>query len=88
MVVTTGVHAAAVAAEAGADHQGMGWYLLMCDIFYIQWLSSFTVTHAYTHYLSLYPISTLPEHLHSTILCTPKLPENTQNQRKLVSFPL
>ena len=35
-----------------------------------------------------YPISTLPEHLHSTILRTPKLPENTQNQRKLVSFPL
>ena len=24
-----------------------------------------------------YPISTLPEHLHSTILRTPKLPENT-----------
>ena len=36
---------------------------------------------------SLYPISTLPEHLHSTILRTPKLPENTPNQRKLVSIP-
>ena len=35
-----------------------------------------------------YPISTLPEHLHSTILRMPKLPENTPIQRKLVSFPL
>ena len=34
-----------------------------------------------------YPIGTLPEHLHSIILRMPKLPENTQIQRKLVSFP-
>ena len=34
-----------------------------------------------------YLISTLPEHLYSTILRTPKLPENTPNQRKLVSIP-
>ena len=31
------------------------------------------------------PISMLPEHLHSTLLSQPKLPENTRNKRKL--FP-
>ena len=35
---------------------------------------------------SLYPISTLPEHLHSTILRTPKLPENTHTPKETL-FP-
>ena len=34
-----------------------------------------------------YPISTLPEHLHSTILRTPKLPENTHNPKETSFHP-
>ena len=34
-----------------------------------------------------YPISTLPEHLHSTILCTPKLPENTHKPMETSFHP-
>ena len=32
-------------------------------------------------------ISTLPEHLHSTILCTPKLPENTHKPKETSFHP-
>ena len=35
----------------------------------------------------VYPISTLPEHLHSTILRTPKLPENTHNPKETSFHP-
>ena len=35
----------------------------------------------------LYPISTLPEHLHSTILRTPKLPENTHKPKETRFLP-
>ena len=36
-----------------------------------------------------YPLSTLPEHIHSTIFCTPKLPvKHTHNPKKIVSIPL
>ena len=35
-----------------------------------------------------YPISTLPEHLHSTILRTPKLPENTHKPMETSFHPL
>ena len=34
-----------------------------------------------------YPISTLPEHLHSTILRTPKLPENTHKPMETSFHP-
>ena len=34
-----------------------------------------------------YPISTLPEHLHSTILRTPKLPENTHKPKETRFLP-
>ena len=37
--------------------------------------------------LSYYPISTLPEHLHSTILRTPKLPENTHKPMETSFHP-
>ena len=36
---------------------------------------------------SRYPISTLPEHLHSTILRTPKLPENTHKPKETRFLP-
>ena len=34
-----------------------------------------------------YSISTLPEHLHSTILCMPKLPENTHTPMETSFHP-
>ena len=42
--------------------------------------------HMYSIYV-FYPISTLPEHLHSTILRTPKLPENTHNPKETSFHP-
>ena len=35
-----------------------------------------------------YPISTLPEHLHSTFPSYAKLPENTLTEKKNIPFPL
>ena len=36
---------------------------------------------------SIYPISTLPEHLHSTFPSHAKLPENTLTEKKNIPFP-
>ena len=43
------------------------------------------------HYIFIalhYPISTLPEHLHSTFPSHAKLPENTLTKKKTFLFPL
>ena len=39
------------------------------------------------HQYRIYPINTLPEHLRSTILRTPKLPENTHNPKETSFHP-
>ena len=38
-------------------------------------------------YIYIYPISTLPEHLHSTFPSHAKLPENTLTEKKNIPFP-
>ena len=38
-------------------------------------------------YIYMYPISTLPEHLHSTFPSHAKLPENTLTEKKNIPFP-
>ena len=38
-------------------------------------------------FIYLYPISTLPEHLHSTFPSYAKLPENTLTEKKNIPFP-
>ena len=40
------------------------------------------------NYVHSYPISTLPEHLHSTFPSHAKLPENTLTKKKTFLFPL
>ena len=39
-------------------------------------------------YKKVYPISTLPEHLHSTFPSYAKIPENTLTEKKKFLFPL
>ena len=48
-------------------------------------LSSCFLHNAFLH--CLYPISTLPEHLHSTFPSHAKLPENTLTEKKNIPFP-
>ena len=52
-----------------------------------RWCHSATYYFSCFLFASEYPISTLPEHLHSTILRMPKLPENTHKPKETSFHP-
>ena len=54
---------------------------------YPAYASTFTGKNHRNHYKPPYPISTLPEHLHSTFPSHAKLPENTLTEKKNIPFP-